>query len=76
MSLTLRESLKKHLEAKRYNLSSLANDAGVPAPTLSRILSGQRNPKYETAKKLAESANKLTGLEDFYSWQDFKEQKK
>lgn len=74
MSLTLKESLKKHLSAQRYNLSNLATEAGVSLPSLSRILSGQRNPKYETAKKLAEAANELTGLENFYTWQDFKEE--
>jgi len=74
MSLTLKESLRKHLGAKRYRLYHLSEKAGVSQTLLSLILSGERNPKYETAKKLAKAANELAGLEDFYTWQDFKEE--
>ena len=72
MSLTLKESLKTHLKAKRYNLGHLAKEANVSQATVSLILSGKRNPKYETAVQLAEAANRLIE-EDYYTFEDFKD---
>ena len=73
MALTLKQSLKLHLSANRYTLTDFAKYTKIAPSTISQILSGKRNPKYESAVKLAKAANDLSGLNDFYTWQDFKE---
>jgi len=72
MSLTLKESLTNHLKAKRYNLGHLAKEANISRSCISLILSGKRNPKYETAVNLAAAANRLIE-DDYYTFEDFKD---
>lgn len=76
MAPTLKQSLKENLTSNRWVLNDLCKEAKISQTLLSLILSGKRNPRYENAVRLAEAANKLTGLDDFYKWQDFREDSK
>ena len=62
--MTLKERLQRDLKRDRYKLIHLAEEAGIPPATLSRVLKG-RTPSIKTATALARAANKLTGLDTY-----------
>lgn len=48
-----RLALRKAVQRSRRSMSQIARGAGVPVPTLTRFMRGERGLNFETADKLA-----------------------
>lgn len=56
----MRDQLIKDLKVDRYNLTHLANEAGINRSYLSTILNGKLLPSVHVATSLAMAATRLT----------------
>lgn len=59
--------LSAYLKSHNIRPASFAALVGVPASTISRIVSGKRNPRVDTAQKIADATNGEVSLADFVS---------
>lgn len=59
--------LSAYLKLHNIRPANFAAIVGVPASTISRIASGQRMPRVDTAQRIAEATNGEVSLEDFVS---------
>lgn len=65
MSTRLAQNLKKLREAQGFSQASLAEDSGVPRPTIAHLESGQANPTLNVVVRVARSLGvSVDGLVD------------
>ncbi len=57
--------LASYLSKNEIKPAQFASDIGVPASTISRILSGERSPRFDTILKIVEGSNGEVTVDDF-----------
>jgi transcriptional regulator with XRE-family HTH domain len=58
-------NLASYLEKHGLKSAQFAEKVGVPASTISRILSGERRPLFDTVVKISEATGGEVALSDF-----------